>query len=252
MKEKLSDYFVMPKIIEEKQKNYIIYNQEEKILLWSYKGFNYLNEDKIEFIKIFNKDIYEIPHATKINNYIMIPDYEQEHYFNKVYIVNLDNMEVDKWRLKYEISFDSYVQGINDKSIYIIDKKNKKQYELVPHKKKMRIIAKSNGQATIYEKGLLSKTPINKLITKEQIFTYNNIYNYQIINKKLYLSYLNSKNKTKVSNQKIDYLVSVSNENVYYLINNTLYKYNPKYGEIKLITYSEWEFNYKNLIFINN
>ena len=178
MKEKLSDYFVYPKIVEEKYENYKIHNQNEKILIWSYKGFNYLNKDKVEFIKIFNKDIYEIPLATKINNYIVIPDYEQEHYFNKLYILNLDTLEVDKWNLKYEISFDSYIQGINDKSIYLIDKKSKKQYELVPHKKKMRIIAKQNGQATKYEKGKISKVSINKLITKEQTFNYEKNYCY--------------------------------------------------------------------------
>lgn len=252
MKEKLSDYFTMPKIKEEKYENYTIYNDDEKIFIWSYKGFNYLNNGKIEFIKIFDKDIYEIPLATKINNYIIVPDYEQEHYFNKIYIINLDTTQVEEWKLKHEISFDSYIQGTNDKSIYLIDKKSKKQYELVPHKKKMRIIAKANNQATVYENGKLSKESLNKLVTKEQKFTYNKNYNYELLKKILYLSYIDSTNKIKISNNKIDTIIDTYKDNVYYLIGDTLYKYNQKYGEIKLITYSEWEFNYKNLIFINN
>ena len=252
LQEKISDYYTEPKMIEEKYQNYNIFNQDEQLLLWSYKGFNYFNKDKTEFIKIFNKDIYEIPLATKINNYILIPDYEQEYYFNKAYILNLENLKVEEWNLKYEISFDSYVLGTNDKSIYIIDKKNKKEYELVPHKKKMRIIAKSNNQATIYEEGQISKVSLTKLINKEQTFTYKENYKYQLINNQLYLSYLDSSNKIKVSNQKIDTIISTYEDNVYYLIDDTLYKYNLKYGEVKLIQYSDWEFNYKNLIFINN
>lgn len=252
LQEKLSDYYTEPKIVEEKYENYNIFNQNEQLLLWSYKGFNYFNKDKTEFIKIFNKDIYEIPLATKINNYILIPDYEQEYYFNKVYLLNLETLKVEEWNLKYEISFDSYVLGTNDKSIYLIDKKNKREYELVPHKKKMRIVAKSNNQATIYEEGQISKVSLTKLINKEQTFTYKENYKYQLINNQLYLSYLDSSNKIKVSNQKIDTIISTYEENVYYLIDDTLYKYNLKYGEVKLIQYSDWEFNYKNLIFINN
>ncbi len=122
----------------------------------------------------------------------------------------------------------------------------------MPHKKKMRIVAKSNNQATIYEEGQISKVSLTKLINKEQTFTYKENYKYQLINNQLYLSYLDSSNKIKVSNQKIDTIISTYEENVYYLIDDTLYKYNLKYGEVKLIQYSDWEFNYKNLIFINN
>lgn len=252
LQEKISDYYTKSKTIEKKYENYNIFNQDEQLLVWSYKGFNYLNKDNVEFIKIFNKDIYEIPLATKINNYILIPDYEQEYSFNKVYLLNLETIKVEEWNLKYEISFDSYILGTNDKSIYLIDKKNKKEYELVPHKKKMRIVAKSNNQATIYEKGQVSKVSLTKLINKEQTFTYKENYKYQLINNQLYLSYLDSSNIIKVSNQKIDTIISTNEDNVYYLIDDTLYKYNLKYGEVKIIQYSEWKFNYKNLIFINN
>lgn len=252
LQEKISDYYTKSKTIEKKYENYNIFNQDEQLLVWSYKGFNYLNKDNVEFIKIFNKDIYEIPLATKINNYILIPDYEQEYSFNKVYLLNLETIKVEEWNLKYEISFDSYILGTNDKSIYLIDKKNKKEYELVPHKKKMRIVAKSNNQATIYEKGQLSKVSLTKLINKEQTFTYKENYKYQLINNQLYLSYLDSSDLIKVSNQKIDTIISTNEDNVYYLIDDTLYKYNLKYGEVKIIQYSEWKFNYKNLIFINN
>ena len=252
LKEELSDYFTITKELNEKYENYTIYNKDNQIFIWSYKGFNYISKDNNKFIKIFDKDIYEIPLATKINNYILIPDYQQEHYFNKIYIIDLDTLETEEWPLKYEISFDSYILGTNDKSIYLIDKKDKIEYELVPHKKKMRIIAKSNNQGTIYENGQISKVSMTKLANQEQSFIYKEDYKYQLINNNLYLSYIDSSIKIQISNKKIDTIIYTNEANVYYLIDDTLYRYNPKYGEIKLVKYSEWQFNYKNLIFINN
>lgn len=252
LKEKLSDYYTNTKEIKRTQDNYTIYNDNLNLLIWSYKGFNYINKDKTEFIKIFNKDIYEIPLATKINNYIFIPDYEQNHNFNKVYLINLDNLKVEKWELKYDISFDSYILGTNDKSIYLVDKKNKKQYEFVPHKQKMRLLASQNNNGIIYEEGQENKISMNKLVSEEKSFIYKTNYNYSLKNKTLYLNYPNSTNKIKISNQKVDTIIHSSEDNVYYLIDSILYRYNLKYGEVKLISYSEWKFNYNNLIFINS
>lgn len=252
IKEKISEYIKIPSSTEKLEGHYEIYNTEDEILVWSYKGFNYIKNGQAKMINIFKDDIYEIPLATKINNYIFIPDYEQKYNFNKAYIINLETQEVEEWKLKYEISFDSYILGTNDRSIYLIDKKNRKEYELVPEKQKMRTLAKNNQQGTIYNKGNIQKEPMNKLVTKEYSFTYNNLYNFTSINNILYLQYLDSSIKVKLSNQEITSIVHTSKDNVYYLINDTLYKYNLKYGETKIMKYQEWNINYKNLIFINN
>lgn len=250
LQEQFSTYLSYPDYQNNSYKNYQIFNTENKILIWSYKGFNYLKNGKVEEIKIFDKDIYDIPLATKINNYILIPNYEQEYSFNEMYVINLDNSKVETWKLKYSISFDSLVLGYNDKSVYILDNKNKIEYELVPHKHKMRIIAKENKQAIIYRNGEEEKISMNKLISSKETFTYKNPYHYELHNNTLYLSYLTKDNQTKVSNQNISSIIHINNENIYYLVDTTLYKYNPKYGETKLVNYYEWNFNNKNLIFI--
>lgn len=252
VKEKISEYFKTPVSIEKQESNYEIYNGEDELYIWSYKGFNYIKDGKIKRINIFKDDVYEIPLATKINNYIFVPDYEQKYNFDKAYVINLETQEVEKWNLKHSISFDSYILGINDRSIYLIDRKNRKEYELVPEKLKMRTIAKPNSQGTIYKNGSIQKESMNKLVTKDYSFTYDRTYNYYIEDNTLYLNYLSSSTKIKISNQEITSLVYQSNDNVYYLINDTLYRYNFKYGEVKIMQYSEWTINYKNLIFINN
>ncbi len=230
--------------------NYDIYNNPRDVYLWSYKKLFYFDGDDMNEIKLFDKDIYDIPLATKINEYILIPDYEQEYSFDTMYIINTNNNKVDKWKLKYEISFDSYLLGINDKSVFILDKKNKREYELVPHKKKMRIVATKNKQATMYNHGELVKESMKSLLNNPHQFTYKSNYHYTIENNKLYLSYIDKKIKTQVSDLDITSIVSTDKDEVYYLVKDTLYKYNLKDGEKKMITYSDWEFNYNNLIFI--
>lgn len=103
--------------------NYTIYNNDLNIYIWNYKGFNHINNNELNNINLFNKDIYDIPLAAKINNYLVIPDYEQEYTFNKVYLLDLETDKLDTWTLKYNISYESYVLGINNKSLFIIDKK---------------------------------------------------------------------------------------------------------------------------------
>ena len=166
--------------------------------------------------------------------------------------MDLDTLEVEEWKLKYEISFDSYVLGTNDKSIFIIDKKNKIEYELVPSKQKMRILAKSHNQGTIYNKGNIQKEPMTKLVTKEYSFTYDKNYNFTLKDKTIYLNYLDSPIKTKISDKEITEIIYSNQDTVFYLVEDTLYRYNLKYGETKIMKYSEWSINYKNLIFIND
>ena len=116
LKEELQSYFKKPEEINKKLNNYVLYIKEN-ILIWNYKGFNYIKNSKLKELQIFNKDIYEIPISAKINEYILIADYEQKYNFNKVYIINLETEEIIEWELNYDISFNSYVNGSNDKVI---------------------------------------------------------------------------------------------------------------------------------------
>lgn len=251
LKEELSDYYKTKEYITKKINNYTLYSNEN-ILIWNYKGFNYIKNKKNRNIKIFNKDIYEISGATKINEYILIPNYEQKYNFNELYILDLKTSKVDKWSINYDISFNFYINGVNDKSVFLTDIKNEIQYELVPHKKKMRIVGKKNKDGIIYIDGKEEKININELTKKEMLFTSSNPYKYTIKNDYIYLNYLDSKIQTRITNNKIDKIISINENEIYYLIGNTLYKYDNYYGETKVIEYNEWEYNKTNPIFINN
>lgn len=251
LKKELSEYYKNKETINKKINNYTLYSNEN-ILIWNYKGFNYIKNKKNTNIKIFKEDIYEISAATHINEYILIPNYEQKYNFNELYIVNLKTLEVDKWEINYDISFDSYVNGINDKSLFLTDIKNEIQYELVPHKKKMRIVGKKNKDGIVYVDGKEEKISMNELIKKDIYFTSSNPYKYILENDYIYLSYADAKLKTKITDKKVDKIITIKDNAVYYLIDNMLYKYDNEYGETKVIEYEEWQYNDINPVFINN
>lgn len=252
MKEELESYYNNQENYNDKLLNYNIYNEDIDLFIWSYKGFNYIKGNNIKSYNIFKKDIYNIPISVKINNYIVVADYEQKYEFNKVYIIDLEKDVVKEWELDNTISFDSYIAGINDKSIFIVDTKSKKEYELVPHKQKMRIVGTESKKGIIYQNGEIQKMSITKIISNKEKFIYKNNYIYESNGKKLYLKYAENTNKTLINKHDVDKIIDIKNDTIYYISSNSLYRYNLKYGEVKILSYSELEFNKENMIIINN
>lgn len=252
IKEEIQDYFKENEEKKETYKKYTLYNREEHVIVWNYKGFISFSEENKEEYSLFNKDIYNISLATQINEYILIPDYEQEYSFNRIYLINLKKNKIDTWELKENISFDSYILGTNNKSIFLVDNKNKKEYELVPHKKKMRVVGSEKKKGILYKEGKEEQISLAKLTKEKGEFLYKNNYKFVLEDKKLYLSYLNSPIKELISTKEIDKIIKINKETVYYLVKDTLYKYNKEKGEIRIIQYEDWEFNHDNLIFLYN
>ncbi len=232
------------------EKDITIFNNiDSKIYIWNYKGFDVIENGKLKTLNIFEDDVYDTNLIAKVNNYIIIPNYNQKYNFNKIIVLNTKTDKIEEWELNYEISYDSYVMGSYENSIYLVDTKNKIQYELVPHKQKARIIATKNSQGLVYKKEW-QKMTVNKMINNKERFIFNNIYNYQIASQKLYLSYINSPNKIQVTNSQIDKIVATNDNEVYYLSQNKLFYFNIYDGEKLLAQKEEWLFNNENKIFI--
>ena len=230
---------------------YNIYNLTEKIYIWNYQGFDFINKTR-QKIKVFNNDIYEIPQAYKINKYLLVPNYNQNYYFSEIFIINTKSFTIKKWTLDYKISYESIVLGINNKSLFILDKKEKIEYELVPHKEKMRVVGNKNKNGVIYDKSKKRIVSMNYLLSSNNDFNHQLVFNYYILDNKLYLSINNSEASILISDKKIKEIIYQNNENVYYLVDDILYKYNPFTNEQPIIQKDEWNYNYKNIIFIDN
>lgn len=219
--------------------------------IWNYKGLYYLNEKDNMDIKLFIKDVYSDDLSVLVDNVLFIPNYNMQYVFNEIYLVNMIDGTVDTFKIDYEISYDSYILGIKDKVLYLVDKKNKKEYKINIKKKKIEIIGSEEITGKIF-KDKWKDISINKLSKEIHTFSKENIYNYELDENKLYLKYKNGHNKILINEKENIKILSTTKSTLLYLINDELYAYSPLYGNKLLMKYFEWNFNYNNKVFIYN
>lgn len=221
-----------------------VYNLNNKTyLVWNYNGLDIINKENMKTIKMFETDIYDTSLAYLLNDYFIIPFYEDEFRFNAFNLYNLKTGDLTVWKLNKNIYYDSYILGKNNKSLFLFDRKEKKEYEVVPHKQKIRTISPK-----VLENGKWKYTNKENLSNTNVIFTEKELVEYKIVDNKLYK--IVGDYKELISNYDIKEIVSYDNEEVYYIVEDSLYLYNVLYGEVKLLTNFEWNFNFKNKIFV--
>lgn len=219
----------------------------KKYYIWNYKGFYAIDKKGKKEIPILENDTYNLTLISKVGKYIVMADYNSKYNFDTFYVINSQNNKVKEIKNKEDISFESYIAGVYKKRLYIIDKKNKKEYELNPKKGKItNIMTQKNGR--ILSNNEWQKISTNKLTSAEHKFTFNQVHNYELINNQLYE--IEGEFKTRLSSKEIKEIVCAQDEHVYYIAEDKLYFYNPKYGETLIMSYFEWNFNYHNMIYI--
>lgn len=208
--------------------------------LWNYHEFIYLSNKKTTSIKLFDKDLYNLNLIYQHDKYLIIPNYNENYKFTKVYLLNKENGKTKDFKLRYDVYFDSYFLGSYKDKVYLYDYKNEleyyfdlKKYDI--YKTKYQII--NNGK---WEKVTNQKLKNNKLK-----FTQDSIFNYTLKDDKLYAN-----DNYLVTNLSVNKIIKTENLDVYYISKDTLYHFNPLNGETPLLKYSEWEFNNSNMIFI--
>ena len=210
-------------------------------LLWNYHEFIYLNIKKKTTISLFNKDIYNLNLVTSINNFLLVPDYDQNYKFDKIYMINSNNTKVKDFNLRYELYFDSYFLGNYKNRSYLYDQKQEQVFYLDLKKNE---IYKSGYK--ILTNGKWENVTNQKLKNNKLTFTNDEIFTYFLDNNKLYgkyeTNYLVTDNVSKI--------IKTEDMDVYYIKEDTLYHFDPYSGETPLLKYSEWNFNNTNMIFI--
>mgnify|MGYP005804699941 FL=1 len=223
--------------------NYLYHN----FYIWNYKGFYHLSSNGSEEISLFQKDIYSPNLITQVGNYLFVPDYDAEYYFEKAYILNMENGNIETWELEDSIYFDSTVLGTYDNDLYLVDKHEKKEWKINVDKKTMEQVGSEAKGGITYESGFINVT-MNRLIYQDS--TFKGIYpiSYSTQNG---LEYVFDEYRIKLLEEIPKYIISYNEDWVYYLKEDTLYAYSLEYGEIPLMEYFEWNFNYSNVIFLN-
>lgn len=242
------EYFKTVSTVDSKFQNINIhYLDGKKYLIWNYKEFLSISNKGNKSISLFQNDVYTMPLAMQVNDYIILANYDNQYEFNKFYVLNSKNDKVSEIHLEKNLSFESYFLGSIDNSAYFVDKKNKREYEINIKKSKVNDITKKNNGKLLVNSAWEQVT-MNSLATNEKKFSYDSFVNYEIIDNMLYRIVDNY--KVKLSLKNVKKIVKGDNTTVYYLVDDSLYFYNDFDGEILLLTNFEWNFNYKNVIFI--
>lgn len=239
-------------------KNTITFYKNEDIIknivITTYKG---LIIDGME-IELFKNDIYNNKISTFIDNFYLSADYNKEYEFNDFYLVNIKTKNIERIKTKFDISFDSYIEGIVNDKVYLYDKDNENQYEININNKTIKLI--SSKDKIKYYKNNKWET-INKP-SKELYFDYisfNNDfvrYDYVLENRDYY--YLFKKNNDKYNLYRVDknniniykYLCEVPNLNIsikddyiYYVDSNIVYYYSDTTLLRTILLDTEFTFN---------
>ena len=233
-----------------------LYNFNKYISITTYQGLIVNNLE----INLFNKDIYNNKISEFVDKYYIVADYDNTHSFNSFYIVDITNGETKKLKSKYDISYDSYIEGVVDNKIYLYDTDNENQYELDVFNNTIDIIS-NNNYIRYYTNKKWEK--MNKVkANKELYFNFqtldNNFTNYDYVKETDYYYYLFKKNGISYKLYRVDkndininkFILDVPVTNIafkddylYYTYKNRLFYYSDQTGLKIILENSELQFN---------
>ncbi len=246
------------KINYEEENNFKFYNNLDKktfIALWKYNGFYLMNDGEVDKITLFKRDQYDNTLYAFINNYLLIPNYNQEHIFNEFILFNLKNGDTETIKSKFDIDYDSYVAGAFKNNVYIFDNKNLNLYEVNTKKRKINLIGNEEQGYVKLEKDKFVESTKNEY-KKDKITYFNeegSNYKYYIEKDHLYKKLKENKEiKTLIFKGNNIKILSEFKNKLYFISEETLYEYNPLEGVKAIFYYFELNFNVDNLIFIYN
>lgn len=227
-----------------KSDNLVVYNNYEPYI-WD--GYGLINLATNAKYKVFDKQIFDNDLFYFYGDKLFLPDKNSRDFSSiKVfYDGNFSIMEFD-----YMISSDSYFMGDIDSFIYIFDNRNLVQYKIDVEKLKVSIVS-DGTYGEVYD-GKWNKVLLTNIKKDKPCFKSISMYNYSLYDGNLYLNYYDSKQMILISNVSVDDIIRVVNNKVYYISGDTLYCYDPLKGESKVAKYFDWNFSYRNKIFIFN
>ena len=252
--EVLEEYKIKEQNIAKPEKDFIFYNNlndNEYVALWTYKGYTLMNKEEYKNIIIFEKDRYDNDLAFLINDNIYMPNYDQKYEYDELIIFNIISGNISKINLNKKIDYDSYVVGNIKNKLYIFDNKSSILYSINIKNGEIEIMSSDDIGYYKYQNGKFIKC--DKTEYKIDKIKYNNtsnsFYKY-IIDKEVYKVYNENKNvKTRINDKSIIKIFEKDND-LYYVLDNSFYKYNPINGNIKIFYDYELSFNNSKAVFM--
>ncbi len=146
--------------------------QNHRIGIENYKGIYLLDsKDLLREKQLFQKDVYQKSVALFYNNYYIVADYNEKYEFHEFSVINLSNQKVIKIVSNQAISFDSYIQGTLDNTVYLLDRTNKKQYKIDLSNKTVTKVGDIDSGVQIYDASKWETMTMYDVLKQNTYFT---------------------------------------------------------------------------------
>ncbi len=208
--------------------------------VWNYNKMLALKNKNLSKIELFNSDVYNIDLYYLLDQYLIIPNYDEKYSFSSLYMINSKNYKTSKIYLNIDLYYDSYFLGDYDDDIYIYDLKKEQEYRINPFKKNIY-----KNKYEYYDNGKWYDTTRKALNDKKIFFNQTKEFYFDVENN--LLIYNTPAYKINVSNIKVDYLISSNEKNAFFLSNGILYYVNIYNDITKVLGYKEWNYNQGNV-----
>ncbi len=144
--------------------------KNQAFYFWTYKGIINLVKDNVYEQQLFEIDQYENNKSILLGTTLIVIDTEQDYDFDRIYLLSLFSKKKEVIKLKEKISKDSYFLGSVQDKVYLIDRKNIKQYEIDIQKKTCKEIGNKALNAKYYQNGKWKVRNIYDFIQEDILF----------------------------------------------------------------------------------
>ena len=231
----------------------------EYIAIYNLKDVYFYHNGAQERLNFSNYDNYKNEYGYLVGNRYLIPRIISNPEFYNYLVYNIETKRLESIDLESNpISKNMYINGVYDNSLYVVDRSNKKQYRLEPRSLQAIEVGNTEEEGYAYINGKLERMSIYQLtdntikfsdtvgdysdIDYDSIYAQSN-YAYYVKNGVFYKVYEKDKHMPvrlfEVKNPKN---VKFKNDNIYYIEDNKLYKYN-EYGLNVLVIKDEFRFH---------
>lgn len=240
--------------------------------LANYKGvylINYATGGKLKEVDLFTKDVYKRPLSIFFKKYYVVADYNKDYRFDTFYVVDITNSKVKELKIGKEVSFDGYIQGTENNSIYFFDKTYKTQYEINIKTGKIIEVGNEKTGIKMLTDGSWDRIPAINAVNQTLVFNNKNsetstyaqqdkvgmdsgyyyLYKKNINGFEAYRTNIqNDTQKMYLFNTDDINRIVYNKEYVYYIKNGCINYYSDNIGNRNLVCYNELNYN-DSLIF---
>lgn len=250
---------------EKGEYNATTYNKDylddnEVLIIYDYKNVDFIRYNIAKSTNFSNYDNYKNILGIVVGKYYFIPRFTSAATFNTFIKYNIEDDQKTVMTSIYNISKQSYINGIYENEVYIFDKSSLTQYKVNVGSETIEIVGDESKPGFAYINGEEKEVSVydmnNDIINfSESKDPYENIgydeifvqENYAIYTKdgafyKVYEKYPEISIKLFESTGTE---VKIVNNNIYFLKADSIYKYN-KYGVLLLATRNELKYNPEN------